>query len=311
MQADKLKALLRHRQHLIDQGLEPDQAEKKLRSLFPNELNSQAWQQRGSRATAAAVPRRLGEHVSELQLPLGEVHAAWETASQAAQADGEPLILATREMTTSVAGTVALAVIVCFIIQLYVLPAFAEAYEQTGAELPALTSRLLEQPVWVWLLVACLLVPLLFAWFIQRQLSELQALRANTSFLLRQLPAISGVAQHLEAAGILRLYRALRALKASPAACRKACSDAMLKGEPQHLARQLLNGLANANELGTEEMEIKHWRRRLIESNPNNLIQPMQRSYEQLLVVLVGSAIGVLLIAIYLPIFALPSLISH
>ena len=312
MQTGKLNDFLRHRRHLLDQGLAPEQADKRLGRLFPEELASQVQRQRHATGKPSLVSQRLLDQADTLQLSPSELETGLDRASQTAAAENEGFAQAGKDMTMTVASTVTIAIVLALMMQIFVLPTYAQAYAQAGVEMPPLTNWVVSQPSWSWLIIAGLLLPLAIVFITHRQLHQLQTLQRPCSLWLRQLPAISSVAQRFEAAAVLRLYRMLREMGAKPRACQEACRQVLLHGKtrPNSLSQGVFAGLEQAVELDTESQEIHHWRRQLIDADASVALRPLQRAFDQIMLLLLGSAIGVYVVALYLAIFQLPALFS-
>jgi type IV pilus assembly protein PilC len=221
---------------------------------------------------------------------------------------------------------VALAVLV--LIMVYVVPVFEDVFKAFGSDLPWPTqavlalSQALSQSGWLWLIAA-----LLLAWSWQH-MRRSEAWQRRLDRWLLGLPLVGGL---LRSAVVARWTQTLSALLAAgvplaealgPAG--QACDHAVYARVTEHLQRRVSQGgslseaMAHTGRFpdmivqlcatGEETSALESLLARagvLMENELDDQVNGLSSLLEPLIMVVLGGLIGVILVAMYLPIFRL------
>ncbi|MGY6553236.1 MAG: hypothetical protein ACXIUM_01810 [Wenzhouxiangella sp.] len=293
--------LLRHRGQLAALGLSAAEIQARLDALKLGDATS-------GPGPDTEVFQRLVQRSEALGLApdiLADLYrlAAAESRARAGGAGG-----ALGGILAVVVGALLVAAVVLGVMRIYVVPQLAQFAAQSGSELPFLTRLVFET---LWFAPVLLLVPVLAAGAVlwsYRRLGAVYRLKVLAPAWMHRLPGLRDALARFRAGAIARVYGLLRAAGADAETALAAAVHALgaADSRPEQRAR---GGLARAVVLGTEAAEIAYWESVGDGVGSGLMAAFVQRLVGYFLLAVIALTVGVLVVALYLPLFGMGMLI--
>ncbi len=231
-------------------------------------------------------------------------------------------------------AVISIAIIITVILMIFVVPAFAELFGSFGAELPAPTrvviamSEFLQQ--WGWVILGGVVATV---WLFIRAYKKSPALRAAMSRLSLRLPVFGGI---FTKGAMARFARTLSTMFGAGVPLVEAMSsvagavgnvvyakavlemrDQVATGQPLHTAMQetelFPNMVIQMTAIGEEAGSLDSMLAKVadfFEEQVNDAIDALSSLMEPIIMAILGVLIGGLVVAMYMPIFQMGSVVG-
>jgi len=308
-------ALARHARHLAAAGVPRDEADRRLAGLFGADAlrawrdRADAWDVWAGPIFAAIVARGGALGLAPADLGLGLEALREELAGEIA-----PIGRAFGGTFATLLATASVATCVLAVMGLFVIPEmrghFVGMGAGMGAELPALTRLVFETEVYglVFAVPWVALLLLLANWI---GLRSLHLVGWRVPGWVRVLPLLGPAARRLEGYAMINLYRLLRRLGAACEPALAVIGEALGHRDALRLPPLLADikqGLIQAERLRIEDREIAYWDR-FLDARNGMALEMLRRLLTYVLLALVAVVVGLMVIALYLPLFKIASVV--
>ncbi|WP_373742212.1 type II secretion system F family protein [Neisseria sp.] len=229
---------------------------------------------------------------------------------------------------------VVVAIVLVFVMMVWVLPSFGQVYESMGAELPGLTqivmnmSDFIVKYVWVIVIGAALACFGVFQWY-----KKSPALQKRVDAFLLKLPIFGPIVQKATIARWSRttatLFAAGVPLVEALDSVAGAAGNILYEEATQDIRSKVTQGLSLSSSMQATDMfpnmvlqmasigeeagsldEMLDKAAEFYEDEVDNAVAQLSSLMEPIIMVVLGSIIGVILVAMYLPLFNLGNVVG-